>query len=302
MNKFDNFVNSFLHRVVFHESVVDIARDSLDSTVFQTFDDGRLPIFKDAIKKQILIDMNRIESVIPVISFFVIGSVLTKNYNENSDIDVNVQIDAEASDVISTAEILHVVEKINGKLASNTTHPINYYLVTSEFDLDKTEAAYDVANERWLKTPDEISPDILSYVSRIRSTFENIDIATGQLRRELIDLKELRSLKAGDLHKIHILIQKKVDEINESIKQIVGVYHNVKMLRNIAFDRVMTPQEIKIYGSQNRLPENIIYKLLEKYYYIKFMKELDQLVKDKERVNYGDVGNVAKAATKFMSK
>jgi predicted nucleotidyltransferase len=302
MNRFDNFVNRYLHRAIFHESVVDIARDSLDSTVFQTFDDGRLPIFKDAIKKQILTDINRIESVIPIVNFFVIGSVLTKNYTEKSDIDVNVQIDAEAADVIATSEILHLMERLNGNLASNTTHPINYFIVTSDFDLDKTEAAYDVANERWLKAPDEISPDILSFVSRIRGTFENIDISTGELRRELIDLTELKDLKTGDLRKIHVLIQKKIDEINESMKQIVNVYHNIKMLRTMAFDRVLTPNEIKVYGNQNRLPENIIYKLLEKYYYIKFMKELKALVDDKERVDYSNVKDVEKATKNFLSK
>lgn len=299
MYKYDNAINSFLHKKIFQESIVNISRDTLDPTVFQTFDDGGLPIFREGIKKQIITDINLIDGVVPVVNFFAIGSILTKNYDERTDIDINVQVDAEISDSVSTAEVLHVLKNINGKLAVGTTHPVNYFIVTQDYDLDKTEAAYDVVNEKWLKIPDEISPDIQSFITKIRSTFENIDITTGELRRDLIDLAELRNLKISDVRKIHILAKKKLDEIDENIKQLVNVYENVKFLRTMAFDKVLTPDEIRMYGHKNRLPENVIYKLLEKYYYIKFMKELKHILDEKEKIEFKDIKDINRTVKEF---
>jgi hypothetical protein len=299
MKNFDNCINAFLHKQIFKESIIDIPRDSLDQTVFQFFDDGRLPLFKDGIKKQIITDINKLDSIIPIVNFFAIGSILTKSYDEKSDLDVNVQVDAEMADVIATGEIMHVLKKLNGNLAVGTTHPINYYIVTQEYDLDKTEAAYDIANERWLKTPDEISPDIQQFVNKVRSTFEDIDITTGEIRRDLIDLAEIKRLKLKDVRKLHTLITKKMGEIDENIKQLVNVYQNLHTLRTMAFDRVMTPEEIRLYGHKNRLPENVIYKLLEKYYYIKFMKELKHILDEKEKIDNSNIDDVKKVSNKF---
>ena len=42
----------------------------------------------------------------------------------------------------------------------------------------------------------------------------------------------------------------------------------------------MTPDEIREYGIHNKLPKNIIYKMLEKYHYMKFYKKLKDILED----------------------
>ena len=42
----------------------------------------------------------------------------------------------------------------------------------------------------------------------------------------------------------------------------------------------MTPDEIRAYGIKNRLPKNVIYKMLEKYHYLKFYKKCKQILDD----------------------
>ena len=42
----------------------------------------------------------------------------------------------------------------------------------------------------------------------------------------------------------------------------------------------MTPEELTKYGTKNVLPENVIFKLLERYYYLRFMRELKILIDD----------------------
>src|SRR5210317_2472076 len=44
----------------------------------------------------------------------------------------------------------------------------------------------------------------------------------------------------------------------------------------------MSPDEIRQYGVKNRLPKNVIYKMLEKYHYLKFYKKCKKILDDGE--------------------
>ena len=129
MNTFTNLYNNILL-----ESIIDIPRNSLDPTVFEFPDDG-YPIMHPIIKSQIMRDVETIEEVNTVVRFFVVGSILTKAYTNNSDIDVNVQVNK--SDPLAVEEMFNVLNRLNGRLAPGTTHPVNYYIHQGEYDLNK---------------------------------------------------------------------------------------------------------------------------------------------------------------------
>ena len=74
MNNFDKFFNDVLN-----ESIIDIPRNSLDPTVFEFPEDGP-PIMHPIIKTQILNDIEQLKDLVPVMLFFAIGSILSKNY------------------------------------------------------------------------------------------------------------------------------------------------------------------------------------------------------------------------------
>ena len=42
----------------------------------------------------------------------------------------------------------------------------------------------------------------------------------------------------------------------------------------------MTPDEIKTYSIKNRLPANVVYKMLEKYHYLTFLKKCKKILDD----------------------
>ena len=285
---FDSIIQSH-----FKESVVNISRDSLDETVFQYREMG-LPILRDAIKLQIIKDVDQIRTVAPVVNFILIGSILTKNYEKTCDIDVSVQVDPEVIDEISTADLMHLLTQLNGRYAIGTTHPINYYIITHEFDTDKAEAVYDIINEKWIKAPQDYDPDIEKWVVKVRDTLSSIDVATGELRRDLIDLNELKQLNTKDIKKLKLLMKQKLYQIEELLNRLVNTYKDIKTMRHMAFDRFMTPQEIQLYGSQNKLPENILYKLLEKYYYIKFIKKLESILDENDALDLTDAHRIQK--------
>ena len=283
MNTFDRMVYTKLR-----ESVLTLAKDELDPVIFQPNDEGT-PTLRENIRIQILKDIDEIRKVLPVVNFYIIGSILTKNYDVRTDIDVSVQIDAQQVDSISTADIMHLLTNLNGRMAGETAHPINYYVVLEDFDDTKVDAAYDIVNDKWLKLPKAYEPDVEKWSLKFQETLKSIDIATGAIRRDLIDIEEIRGLHTNKIKKLKILMKQKLQHLEELLKQLVSVHRDTKMLRKMAFDRFLTPHEIQEYGSRNLLPENILYKLLEKYYYIKFIKKIESILDERNELELTDV-------------
>lgn len=285
------------------ESVIDIPRDSLDPTVF-SFPDGGQPILQSVIKKQIQKDVERINAIFPVRRFYIIGSIVTHRYNISSDIDVNVEIEDQGKkDDISMEAILRVAKSLNGKLAIGTTHPINYYLIQHEYDLDKTDAAYDVMNEKWLKTENKDDDlELTKYVEKFQEAISHVDILTGELRRDIIDLNIYKAMPERKIKKLQSLIQKKLDEIEEDIIKLSNTNLALSHLRKLAFNRDLTQHELSHYANQNWLPENVIYKLYGKYHYSHFIKKLKEFLDKKEELDTNDIPYIQKLGSQLWQQ
>ena len=116
----------------------------------------------------------------------------------------------------------------------------------------------------------------------IRDRVQEIDVIKGELKRDIIDYDELKELKSGDIKDLEKRIKGKLEEIEKDIQDIVDIGDTVDAERRAAFDKDMTPDEIRQYGIKNRLPKAVIYKMLEKYHYITFFKYLKNILADGE--------------------
>lgn len=283
------------------ESVLDIPRDGLDQNVFQ-FPEQGAPIVNTRIKQQIIAGVEQVHSIIPVQDYFIIGSILTPKYNEHSDIDVCCEVET-AVNPIALETIVTLLNNINGSLAIGTSHPINYYVVQGQYDLDKTEAAYDLANDRWIKEPESISFNVRKFMGDFKSRLSGIDLATAELRRSLIDYDELVDLDSSDISNIEAEIQKVISTIEGEVQNIIQMYDNARLLRKNAFAKPMTPMEIRKFGAKNNLPDNVLYKMLERYYYSDLVAKLRSLVDDDDgMVDEDDVPKIKKSFTDFIGK
>ena len=292
--KFDRTFDQWYHT----ESVLDIPRNSLDPTVFQFPEEGA-PILHSRIRAQIMEDLVEINKIVTILDYFVIGSILTPKYSSTSDIDVNIEVEEEIPPQ-KYELLIDTLRAVNGRLAVGTLHPINYHIVKGQFDIDKTEAAYDLADERWLKEPSSTSFNVQKYIGQLKDQLSTVDLATAELRRDLIDFTEIKKLSKDDISNLDLEVKKALGEIEASISDIVQVYDNAKMLRKNAFNKVLTPSEIRKFGHKNNLPENILYKLLERYYYKDFALKLKEMLDD--GIDEGDVANVQKSFKDFLNK
>ena len=108
---------------------------------------------------------------------------------------------------------------------------------------------------------------------------QEIDVVKGELKRDIIDYRELEGLTSDDVLNLQELINEKLDEIEDSIRDIIKIGDGVDADRRAAFDKDMSPDEIRQYGIKNRLPKNVVYKMLEKYY-LKFYKKCKKILDD----------------------
>src|SRR5210317_1363414 len=90
----------------------------------------------------------------------------------------------------------------------------------------------------------------------------------------------LKELTPNDVLDLQEKIKDKLEEIEDSLEDIVKIGDGVDAERRAAFDKDMSPDQIRTYGVKNRLPKNVIYKMLEKYHYLKFYKKCKKILED----------------------
>ena len=165
-----------------------------------------------------------------------------------------------------------------------TEHPVNYYVITDPKVLEnnnkKADGIFSIKDNKWIKKPDEDTFEPEKYEADFRKQVQELDIIKGELKRDIIDYAELKQLTNNDVLNLQELVNEKLEEIEESIRKLKEIGDTITNDRRDIFSREMTPDEIREFGKQNKLPKNVIYKMLEKYHYMKFYKKLKDILED----------------------
>ena len=271
------------------ESIIDIPRRTYAPAVFDGADTNN-PKIKSSVLK-LINDQVKDFKEYPVLKIALIGSILTKRYRNDADLDINVLFDVpkekqEDERVSLSQKYLSSKNKdnIQGKEIPGTKHPINFYFITDKETYDdqnkKADAVFDIEKNRFIKRPDDFTFDTDLYVKEFERKVQELDVVKGELKRDIIDYDELSDLKPDDILNLQDKINSKLEEIEDGIKDIIKVGDGVATDRRTAFDTDMSPDEIRTYGIKNRLPKNVIYKMLEKYHYLKFYKKCKDILDD----------------------
>jgi nicotinamide mononucleotide adenylyltransferase len=266
------------------EAVIDIPRRTYAKGVFDDADTEN-PKLKQSVLDIIQNQIKQFNEIRPVLKYSLVGSILTKTYRDDADLDVNVLFDVplEDRDVVRK-ELAKSLRNINGTLVPGTKHPINYYIITDpnvkETNDKMADAVFDIKNNTFIRKAKEFKFDVKRYAADFEKRVREIDVVQGELKRDIIDYKELKELNPDDILNLQELINEKLDEIENGIKQLIDIGNTVLKDRADAFSTDMTPEEIKTFGRKNQLPKNVIYKMLEKYHYLTFYKELKHILED----------------------
>ena len=268
------------------EAIIDIPRRTYAKGVFDNADTDN-PKLKQGVLDIINNQIKQFNEIKPVLKYSLVGSILTKTYRDDADLDVNVLFDVPLPDRdVVRKELAKSLRNINGTLVPGTKHPINYYIITDpnvkETNDKMADAVFDVKNNTFIRKAKDFKFDAKRYAADFEKKVREIDVVQGELKRDLIDYKELKELDPNDILDLQELINTKVIEVEDSINHLVAIGDEVLKDRATAFATDMTPEEIKNFGRKNQLPKNVVYKMLEKYHYLTFYKALKDIIKDGE--------------------
>mgnify|MGYP003650720255 CR=1 FL=1 len=254
------------------ESSIDPIRKTYAPTVFMDYD-SQTPQLRDSIREQIHSHVSLIEEIATAKRYFIKGSILTKQYNEKADIDVFVQIRGTGCSRLEE-RIQEVWEKIDGIYAKDTIHPLQYYITTQDYDLGKTEAAYDVKNDKWLSMSPPRELEFSKYADELKSKLTRLDVGFGELKRDIIDYNVLQAIPPEELDGVHQKIRDKIEEVEYDIDLLINAYSEIKNARSDAFGLDMSPDDIAEYGRKTHMPGNVIFKFIERYHYLDMLRKI----------------------------
>ena len=147
-------------------------------------------------------------------------------------------------------ELASSLKDINGKLVPGTKHPVNYYVITDPELKKKNDAmadgVFDIDENEFIRKPTEDTFDPEKYEAEFQKKVQEIDVVRGELKRDIIDYEELKDLSTDDVLNLQDRVNKKLDEIEDSIRDIIKIGDGVDAERRAAFDRDMSPDEIKV--------------------------------------------------------
>ena len=189
----------------FKESIIDIPRRTYAPGVFDDEDTDN-PKIKDSVLRMITKQFQEFETEYPILKYSLIGSILTKRYRNDADLDINVLFDVPEEK--QEEERLRLSKKylsasnpdnIQGKLIPGTKHPVNYYFITDEKTYDeqnaKADAVFDIKGQSFIKRPEDFEFNPSLYMRDFQRQVDKIDILKGELKRDIIDYDELMELK-----------------------------------------------------------------------------------------------------------
>ena len=287
------------------ESVIDPENDTLDPLIFENPEQTRYPQMLESVRQQIYVLANEFKTIVEIDDIWVKGSILTKNYTPRADIDVTIITHSEGS--LDDDKTWDFVKSMSGKNAGLSNHPINFFInfIKTKKDLEEIKQNFDniysIVQNKWLKKTKDYSVDVDKYMDSFKDSISSIDLDTMELRRNIIDFNSLRKFPKTMGAKLKDVANKKLKNIEAAIKRMIGKADETKKGRFMAFKKPLTLSELKKLKSKNALPENIIFKLTERYYYFELIKELDKIL-DNNKLKGDDVIDVQDALEDFFDK
>jgi predicted nucleotidyltransferase len=209
---------------------------------------------------------------------YIVGSLTGYYYRPTSDLDVTLVVKADDELLLALKEN---TKTVNGELAPGTQHPINFFVLNDLPNLKRFDGVYDLKRHKWKKQPTETGVDIFSVYDRFRDKIQEIDTTAAEAWRSLVDIDIFReALARGGERQIAGKLRRRIEDLDDAVDELASKYNEAHQDRINAFRRQLELAELgqAPYPTPNLVPENIWYKLLERYHYLEFLTALYKLV------------------------
>jgi hypothetical protein len=235
----------------------------------------------------------------------IIGSICTNLYQDDTDIDVHlipkegVEWDGKSKE--------HIVDDVKSWSHSNpiyiNKHPVELYI---QFDIEQdflSDGVYRVDSKEWLKGPLMYPLDYNPYeefkgiYDKVREYAKDVDIDIGELKRDVIDYNQMNKAinNLPDEYKKSLMddMERKLEEIEDNIEELIGTKDEwFRMRRESSKDIGKALDDIKV--AKKFRNANAIFKFIDRYQYIRLIKDLEGLLKDDSEITDDEVEDIEK--------
>ena len=235
---------------------------------------------------------------------YIIGSITSNIYDDESDIDIHI---IPNTDKIEGEDNLEFTKKVMKWYKDNRvernwfagTHPFEVFVEFDEESDLNSIGVYSLFENDWIKEPElksstynpyEIFKDIFNHIEDLT---EDADVSIGELRRDLIDYKYIRSIlkRVPEEVKVNLknLLQEKLEQMELEIEALMKDKEHWKDAR-------------RKYSAANPKweAENARYKMLQRFLYGRLVSDLEDLIEDHD-LDDEDIPEVERALQKFMT-
>lgn len=288
---------------ILKESSIDFPRLDLSPSVWGKEDDSYF--LKPEVKETILniIDKYPNEDLLQTArEIRIVGSIGTNLFIDDVDIDIHI-IPKDFSEW-NEKKIDNVMkwfnenrDKIGGYIG---THPIEVYIQTNPNQDLLSDSCYDMLEDKWMVGPRIVPMNYNPYkdyshiFDRLKDLVKDADILFGELKRDVIDYdtikKAMEYMDVPNRKKLLKMLQDKLVEIEKDIEKLYSKRKEWVNMRRKA-SKPHSPEEalkdvelVKTWKDTNAL-----FKYINRYQYLRVIKDLEKLVKDDGKIGPEDV-------------
>ena len=296
------------------ESSIDFPQKELDFKVWKKVDNTY--IIRPKIKRQILnllfkypeedlVDMAKVKDGLKVIH--VIGSICTNQYLDDSDIDVHVIV-SQDSKYFGDEDFQNDVIKWYAANADELKayvdeHKFEVYLQYNETQDLLSAGCYDLMNDKWITGP-RIYPldydpyeDFADVFQDVHAIVADADKLFGELRRDVIDYDviklALQKIPKSQRQHLKDRLQDKLQEMEDDIHLLY------KERKDWVEARRKSSKPVTVEDAKNDVKlvkrwqdANALFKFINRYKYLKTIRDLEELLDEEDKLNHKDVDDV----------
>jgi predicted nucleotidyltransferase len=239
-------------------SIISKVQPALCQDIFEENDfrqDVRIKILSEAKK---VIDKFSVK----LKAIWLIGSIITYQYDKESDIDVSISI----ADKCTSEELIELNRQLDKQFNGNVhigNFPLNFHFINKPFNRNFSEAIYNLLNNHWIKKPQKLSEQDVMKIIQTCLPHPVLE----QLVREYLSLRKLILEYSED--------KKNNSEIISKLETFAKLYAGLKEKR----------RELNVKGAKYPVSREciaVVLKIANSYGFDKIYKT----IKERAKINH----------------
>ena len=280
------------------ESVLDAPRPRLDPAVWQDDPDGGQPVLSEEALRKLgsAIEWVQEQYRFSNLSVYIIGSICSNSWSENSDIDIDFCATGATQDDTDEDVVKefgwgfkkNFIENYMEKFPEESkigTHPFEVYFNPNPFQCFMSVGCYNVLEKKW-----EVGPELKD--AGFDPVSEYYEAAMRQVDKILKDIRE----KIFELYELAFVSKKSQDEsfqkeqakeIYKRLESVSKLFKTMKRVRsNYQKDAKSKEEALKRRKDKRQHIVDAAFKFLEKFGYIQILRDV---IKVYDRIQDGEV-------------